>query len=63
MLVVELNRQFVWSVIGFAERDHRPRPGSWRKFGAAGAIIGAIVVGLVDVDSVTVSLARMIPIR
>jgi hypothetical protein len=50
-------------ICGFAERDHRPRPGSWRKFGAAGAIIGAIMVGLVDVDSVTVSLARMIPIR
>jgi uncharacterized membrane protein (DUF4010 family) len=30
-------------------------------FGAAGAIAGAIVVGLVDVDSVTVSMARLTP--
>jgi uncharacterized membrane protein (DUF4010 family) len=30
-------------------------------FGAAGAIAGAIVVGLVDVDSVTISMARLTP--
>jgi uncharacterized membrane protein (DUF4010 family) len=30
-------------------------------FGAAGATVGAIVVGLVDVDSVTVSMARLVP--
>jgi uncharacterized membrane protein (DUF4010 family) len=30
-------------------------------FGAAGAIAGAVIVGLGDVDSVTVSLARMTP--
>jgi uncharacterized membrane protein (DUF4010 family) len=29
--------------------------------GATGAIVGAIVVGLVDVDSVTVSMARLVP--
>jgi|SoiMethySBSTD1v2_1073268.scaffolds.fasta_scaffold00511_21 uncharacterized membrane protein (DUF4010 family) len=31
------------------------------RFGAAGAIVGAVVVGLVDVDSVTVSMARLAP--
>jgi uncharacterized membrane protein (DUF4010 family) len=30
-------------------------------FGAQGAIIGAIVVGLVDVDSVTVAMSRLTP--
>ncbi len=30
-------------------------------FGATGAVIGAIVVGLVDVDSVTVSMTRLTP--
>ena len=33
--------------------------GEW--FGAAGATVGAAIVGLVDVDAVTVSLARMVP--
>jgi uncharacterized membrane protein (DUF4010 family) len=31
------------------------------KFRAPGAIVGAILVGLVDVDSVTVSMARLTP--
>jgi uncharacterized membrane protein (DUF4010 family) len=30
-------------------------------FGAAGAIVGAIAVGLVDVDSLTISMARLTP--
>jgi uncharacterized membrane protein (DUF4010 family) len=30
-------------------------------FGAAGAIAGAVVVGLVDVDSVTISMSRLAP--
>jgi uncharacterized membrane protein (DUF4010 family) len=30
-------------------------------FGAQGAIIGAVVVGLVDVDSVTVAMSRLTP--
>jgi uncharacterized membrane protein (DUF4010 family) len=30
-------------------------------FGAQGAIVGAIVVGLVDVDSVTVAMSRLTP--
>jgi uncharacterized membrane protein (DUF4010 family) len=30
-------------------------------FGAAGAVVGAIVVGLVDLDSVTISMARLAP--
>jgi uncharacterized membrane protein (DUF4010 family) len=30
-------------------------------FGAVGAVVGAIVVGLVDVDSVTVSISRLTP--
>jgi uncharacterized membrane protein (DUF4010 family) len=30
-------------------------------FGVTGAMVGAIVVGLVDVDSVTVSMARLVP--
>jgi uncharacterized membrane protein (DUF4010 family) len=63
-LVVELNRQFVWSVIGFAVSLTAIivlGQAVGEKIGAAGAIIGAIVIGLIDVDSVTVSLARMIP--
>jgi uncharacterized membrane protein (DUF4010 family) len=32
-----------------------------KTFGAAGAIIGAIAVGLVDVDSLTISMARLTP--
>jgi uncharacterized membrane protein (DUF4010 family) len=31
------------------------------KFGASGAIIGAAIVGLFDVDAVTVSLSRLVP--
>jgi uncharacterized membrane protein (DUF4010 family) len=31
------------------------------RFGGTGAIIGAVVVGLVDVDSITVSIARLTP--
>ena len=30
-------------------------------FGAQGAIVGAVVVGLVDVDSVTVAMSRLTP--
>ena len=53
-----------WPVVGFAlflgaVIVAGRQLGEW--FGAAGATIGAAIVGLVDVDAVTVSLARMVP--
>ena len=53
-----------WSVIGFAVSLSLIivlGRAVGEKFGAAGAIVGAIAIGLADVDSVTVSLARMTP--
>jgi uncharacterized membrane protein (DUF4010 family) len=53
-----------WSVLGFAVAlgvviVAGRVVGEW--FGATGAIVGAAVVGLVDVDTITVSLARLAP--
>lgn len=53
-----------WSVIGFAfflSAIIVLGRAVGESFGAQGAIIGAIVVGLVDVDSVTISMARLTP--
>ena len=53
-----------WSVVGFALLLAAVIVlgrvvGEW--FGATGAIAGAIVVGLADVDAVTVSMTRLVP--
>jgi uncharacterized membrane protein (DUF4010 family) len=53
-----------WSVVGFALFLGAVIVvgrviGEW--FGGIGAIVGAAVVGLVDVDAITVSLARLTP--
>jgi uncharacterized membrane protein (DUF4010 family) len=53
-----------WSVVGFALLLAAVivlgrAVGEW--LGAAGAITGAIVVGLADVDAVTVSMTRLVP--
>jgi uncharacterized membrane protein (DUF4010 family) len=53
-----------WSVVGFALFLGAVIVvgrviGEW--FGGVGAIVGAAVVGLVDVDAITVSLARLTP--
>ncbi len=53
-----------WSVVGFALLLAAVIVlgrvvGEW--FGATGAITGAIVVGLADVDAVTVSMTRLVP--
>jgi len=53
-----------WSVVGFAVFLGLVIVlGRWvgESFGAQGALIGAVIVGLVDVDSVTVSMARLTP--
>jgi uncharacterized membrane protein (DUF4010 family) len=53
-----------WSVVGFAVSLGLVIVlGRWvgESFGAQGALVGAVVVGLVDVDSVTVSMARLTP--
>jgi uncharacterized membrane protein (DUF4010 family) len=53
-----------WSVIGFAvflAAIIVLGRAVGESFGAPGAIAGAIVIGLVDVDSVTVSMARLTP--
>ena len=57
-------RSRFWSVVGFAVFLGvvivlGRAVGEW--LGAAGAIVGAAVVGLADVDAVTVSLARLAP--
>jgi uncharacterized membrane protein (DUF4010 family) len=63
--VVEFRNPFgFWSVVGFAlflgiVIMAGRAVGEW--FGATGAIIGATVVGLVDVDALTVSLSRVAP--
>jgi uncharacterized membrane protein (DUF4010 family) len=53
-----------WTVIGFAlflgaVIVAGRAIGQW--LGAAGAIVGAAIVGLVDVDAITVSMARLAP--
>jgi uncharacterized membrane protein (DUF4010 family) len=53
-----------WSVIGFAlflAAIIVLGRAVGETFGGQGAIAGAIVVGLVDVDSVTISMARLVP--
>jgi uncharacterized membrane protein (DUF4010 family) len=63
--IVEFRNPFgFWSVVGFAlflgiVIIAGRAVGEW--FGAAGAIIGAAVAGLVDVDAITVSLSRLAP--
>jgi uncharacterized membrane protein (DUF4010 family) len=54
----------LWSVIGFAiflGAIIMLGRAAGELFGAAGAIVGATLVGLTDVDSVTVSMARLAP--
>src|SRR5262249_14574809 len=54
-----------WSVIGFAVFLGAITilgRATGDSFGAAGATVGAIAIGLVDVDSVTVSVARLVPV-
>jgi len=63
--IVKFRNPFAfWSVVGFAAALGvvivvGRLVGEW--FGAMGAIVGAAVVGLVDVDAITVSLARLAP--
>jgi uncharacterized membrane protein (DUF4010 family) len=63
--MVEFRNPFgFWSVIGFAlilSVIIVLGRGVGETFGAQGAIVGAIVVELVDVDSVTISIARLVP--
>ena len=62
---VEFRNPFgFWSVVGFAVFLGLIivlGRAVGESFGAAGAIAGAVVVGLVDVDSVTISMSRLAP--